>query len=341
MADLNATSAELFVDVANQGFDEAQGAFARTFDKTITLSVAGSGPLDDAAFSAACSQKGLALVLLTGGQGILILIPSDGGLIPAWCDEPDATGKSKLGAFAQEWGMNLVPDDFFPEDFLSGVQSNLYESAKAGKIGPDAGYVELLAKSDTSETIIWVVWPVTEPNSVLQPFTPPAAEAPPAEEAPLPPPPPPLTPPPPLPPPPTFAAYQGTNFDYELSRHITTEDLPGFSRSVLKIKAPVAAVLARRRMPIKAVLELGIGSIVQFDKSSDELIELELDQTIIANGEAVKVGDKFGLRINSILLPKERFRKVEVRREGEYKKTKRLPQIIGKAPIKSLEPNGK
>ena len=116
------------------------------------------------------------------------------------------------------------------------------------------------------------------------------------------------------------------------------EDLPGYARSALKVKIPVATVLARARKPIKTILELGVGSIIQFDKSCDELLEVEAGQSIvIATAEAVKVGDKFGCRINSVVLPEERFRIVEVRREGEYHVKSDSPQIIGKAPIKSFD----
>lgn len=344
MAELNASIAESFRETASQGTDEALAAFSRTFGTDITLATGDSGPLQDSGFSADFSQKGLVLVLITGDKGIAILIPSAGGLIPDWCDNPDATGQSKLSTFAQEWGMNLVPDDFFPDDFLAGITQNMYQAVQNGKLGENPGFLELnLNSSAGASTKAWIVWPIEKPQEVLKPID----SAAPAQPEPA--------PAQPQTPQDTFASvtpdtgnigndfgydpFQGPEFSGEFGeKRITPDDLPGFSRSLLKIRVPVAAVLARARKPIKTILELGIGSVVQFDKSCDELIELELDRTIIANGEAVKVGEKFGLRINTILLPKERFRKVDVRRDGEFKKTRVLPQIIGKAPIKSIEP---
>ena len=123
-----------------------------------------------------------------------------------------------------------------------------------------------------------------------------------------------------------------------MPQHRRFEDLPGYARSVLKVKVPVATILARAKKPIKTVLELGVGSIIQFDKSCDEMLDIEVGQTIvIAAAEAVKVGDKFGFRVSSVTLPEERFRRVEVRREGEYNVKLDSPQIIGKAPIKSFD----
>ena len=66
-----------------------------------------------------------------------------------------------------------------------------------------------------------------------------------------------------------------------------------------------------RSPTIEQIVELGAGSIIKFEKSCDEMLELEIGGSTIARGEAVKVGDKFGLRIHSMVLPGERFQKVE------------------------------
>ncbi len=84
-------------------------------------------------------------------------------------------------------------------------------------------------------------------------------------------------------------------------------DLPLYSRSLLRIKVPVVVTLARKRQPLSRILELGPGAIIQFDKSCDAMLELDVAARSVALGEAVKVGDKFGLRISSIILPDERF----------------------------------
>jgi flagellar motor switch protein FliM len=84
-------------------------------------------------------------------------------------------------------------------------------------------------------------------------------------------------------------------------------DLPLYSRSLLRIKVPVVVTLARKRQPLSRILELGPGSIIQFDKSCDAMLELDVASRSVAVGEAVKVGDKFGLRISAMTLPEERF----------------------------------
>jgi flagellar motor switch/type III secretory pathway protein FliN len=83
--------------------------------------------------------------------------------------------------------------------------------------------------------------------------------------------------------------------------------LPVYSRSLLKIKAPVRVTLASTRLPVRQIVDLAPGSLIQFPKSCEESLDLEVGQQVIARGEAVKVGEKFGLRITQMVLPGERF----------------------------------
>jgi flagellar motor switch protein FliN len=93
--------------------------------------------------------------------------------------------------------------------------------------------------------------------------------------------------------------------------------LPGYVRSLLRIRVPVAVTLASARQSVRRILELGPGSIIQFRKSCEETLTLEVGNLTIAEGEAVKVGDKFGLWITSMTLPRERFHKVIAQVAGE------------------------
>jgi flagellar motor switch protein FliN/FliY len=93
----------------------------------------------------------------------------------------------------------------------------------------------------------------------------------------------------------------------EADPHAWLRSLPAYSRSLLKIKVPVTVTLATARQPVRAILELVPGSILQFDKLCDETLTLEVADHPVAEGETVKVGDKFGLRVTSMVLPDERF----------------------------------
>ncbi|MGL6226537.1 MAG: FliM/FliN family flagellar motor switch protein [Thermoguttaceae bacterium] len=378
MSELNASIADQFTSTFTQGAQETASAYSRTFGIDITLEPGQAGSFDFGRLRKDFSVPGLMIGLVTSGTNILVLIPSQNELIPDWCKAPDATGKSKLLTFAQELGMNLVPEDFFPEDYRAEMVADLAKATEEGQPGVESGYAELLIEHQGQKTTALFVWPVedlekvfaaspisaattgssTANTSTANTSTPSGstvqglgnsatsgtasgtstgipdlgfagagfATPPPLNAA--------------------FAPFGGGQsfssepvFDPLEPKHLSPDDLPGFSRSVMKIRVPVAVVLARARRPIKTILELGVGSVVQFDKSCDDPLELEVGNTIVAHGEAVKVGERFGLRLSTILLPKERFRPVQVRREGEYtKRQQRPPQIIGKAPLKSFEP---
>ena len=94
-------------------------------------------------------------------------------------------------------------------------------------------------------------------------------------------------------------------------RSAQVDDLPDYSRSLLKIEVPVVVTLAKKRQRLGKIIELGPGSIIHFEKSCEEMLELDIGGHHVATGEAVKVGDKFGLRITSMVLPEERFAVVE------------------------------
>lgn len=88
-----------------------------------------------------------------------------------------------------------------------------------------------------------------------------------------------------------------------MSRQISEQ----YCRSVLHVEVPVVVTLASKRMPIDQVLKLVPGVMIQFEKPCDSPMTLELGGVPIAQGEVVKIGDKFGIRISEIARPAERF----------------------------------
>ena len=100
--------------------------------------------------------------------------------------------------------------------------------------------------------------------------------------------------------------------------------LPGYARSLLKIEVPVMVSLADKKQPIAEILDLRPGALIQFKKPCGDMLDLEVGGYRVAVGEAVKVGDKFGLRITSMITPDERFRKVQGRDEKIMMKEARM-----------------
>ena len=69
---------------------------------------------------------------------------------------------------------------------------------------------------------------------------------------------------------------------------------------ILRLSVPVIVKLAERKLSLSEVLRLGNGAIIEFFKSSEEPLELLINNKPIAVGETVKVGENFGLRITQV-----------------------------------------
>ena len=84
---------------------------------------------------------------------------------------------------------------------------------------------------------------------------------------------------------------------------------PGVRKMDLLLDVPleVAVELGRTRMPIKTLLELGPGSVVELDKVAGEPLDILVNGRLIARGEAVVVNDKFGIRLTDIVSRSERI----------------------------------
>lgn len=69
---------------------------------------------------------------------------------------------------------------------------------------------------------------------------------------------------------------------------------------ILNLEVPVIVQLAWREMSLAEILKLSNGAIIEFEKSFDAPLDLKINNIIIGCGQAVKVGEKFGLRIAAI-----------------------------------------
>jgi flagellar motor switch protein FliN len=70
---------------------------------------------------------------------------------------------------------------------------------------------------------------------------------------------------------------------------------------VLDVPVSLTIELGSCRLPMKEVLQLNIGSVVQLDKPADAPVELSVNGKLIARGEVVVVEDKFGVKITEVI----------------------------------------
>ncbi|MDF1485765.1 flagellar motor switch protein FliN [Ramlibacter sp. H39-3-26] len=79
---------------------------------------------------------------------------------------------------------------------------------------------------------------------------------------------------------------------------------------VLDIPVQLSVELGRTKVPIKYILQLAQGSVVELDALAGEPMDVLVNGYLIAQGEVVVVNDKFGIRLTDVVTPSERLRRV-------------------------------
>ena len=79
---------------------------------------------------------------------------------------------------------------------------------------------------------------------------------------------------------------------------------------ILDIPVQITVELGRTRIPIKHILQLAQGSVVELDGMAGEPMDVLVNGCLIAQGEVVVVNEKFGIRLTDIVTPSERIRKL-------------------------------
>lgn len=80
---------------------------------------------------------------------------------------------------------------------------------------------------------------------------------------------------------------------------------------ILDIPLRVTVELGRAKMPIREILQLGQGSVVELTKFAGEPLEVLVNDKLIARGEVVVVNEKFGIRLTDIISPVERIEQLK------------------------------
>lgn len=80
---------------------------------------------------------------------------------------------------------------------------------------------------------------------------------------------------------------------------------------ILEVPVTLSMEVGRTRIPIRNLLQLNQGSVVELDRAAGELLDVFVNGTLVAHGEVVVVNDKFGIRLTDVVSPAERIRKLK------------------------------
>jgi flagellar motor switch protein FliN/FliY len=252
------------------------------FDAAWTLEVGEALPHEAADWPAEFDGPGLALVFEAAGLHLLALLPESLPL-PAWYLAPGEGESARLQTLALEWSAHLLPDDIEADACRGVTVDNLRQSTRAA--GPDEEAVCLdlrLTDADGVPSRCRLIWPVSDPSAV-QPLE---IEKPPAQSADEP------------------AAV--SERPHRPGGHIPT-------RQILRLPVTVSVRLAERRIELKQLLGLAPGALLTFTKPCEDLLDLYVNNRPYCRGEAVKIGEKFGLKINTFEPKPHRGRNDEFR----------------------------
>jgi flagellar motor switch protein FliN/FliY len=82
---------------------------------------------------------------------------------------------------------------------------------------------------------------------------------------------------------------------------VNAQEYPPNLDILLNVPVQVTVQLGSCQLPMRDVLQLNVGSIVQLDTASDAPVELQVNDKLIARGAVVVVDNRFGLKITELV----------------------------------------
>ncbi|MEN8189998.1 MAG: flagellar motor switch protein FliN [Thermodesulfobacteriota bacterium] len=68
----------------------------------------------------------------------------------------------------------------------------------------------------------------------------------------------------------------------------------------------ISVEVGRSKILLRDLLQMGEGYVIELDKAAGEPLDLYVNSRLIAKGEAVMVGDKFGIRLTDVVSAADR-----------------------------------
>ena len=80
---------------------------------------------------------------------------------------------------------------------------------------------------------------------------------------------------------------------------------------ILDVPVTLSLEVGRTRLPIRSLLQLSQGSVVELERAAGESLDVFVNGTLVAHGEVVVVNEKFGIRLTDVISPADRIRKLK------------------------------
>jgi flagellar motor switch protein FliN len=271
---------------------------------------------------------GLAVWLIVGEQAVLILLP-EALPLPAWYRGAQISEDKRLQTFAHGLSLQMLSKELPAVRYAAVATTSLKDTAQRTQISDSAKLLELTAsKGEAPHARILVIVPTGTPSlpAANQTAFPPQAAgktehaeedaappglketsdelptgdgsadtAPSAQAS--------LESPSTEPPVGESSAAPG---EPAAPRPWIATDETQHAQRILNVPVTVSVLLAERRVPLGQVVGLVPGALVTFNKSCEDLLDLFVNNHRYCQGEAVKIGEHFGLKIVRVGVTEER-----------------------------------
>lgn len=285
MSELNQANLESAQAALRAKLPDITASLNQCFDSAATLEIGEAVPLS--MLEQAVGNEPGVLVSLNVGKTVMLCAIAKSLPLPAWYSAPNVSQKARLDTLALEWSLNCLPDELAPEKYATRAVPNLVESIRACQPVDFSVCLSLTATAGETPAAprIWVVWPVAQEPADLTPVPQMAVTAPAAV--------------------PIAAVSSGVQAPP--STLASRKPLGSVHTSrLLNLPVKVIVKLAEKKVELGQLSGLGPGAIVTFDKSCEDLLDLYVNNQLYCRGEAVKIGEKFGIKITEIGTMRER-----------------------------------
>jgi flagellar motor switch protein FliN/FliY len=250
-------------------------SLSQCFGRSLQVGVGDVGSWKPDEATADLRGPGLAMLFEVSGQAAICLLPQALDL-PEWCRQPNASEQSRLDSLVADWSLQLFPGELEPTRFAVACVPDLAQFV--GDCAPVdwAATLELqVMEGGAALGVILLVWPLSGPHF-------------------------------------PWADHD----EADLAKPIAPAASPPSARPLdplarlRKIPVQLSVRLAEKRIPVSQLLTITPGALITFNKSCEDQLDLYVNNALYCRGEAVKIGEKFGLKINQVGATPQRPAKV-------------------------------
>lgn len=252
------------------------------------LSIECGPPADWGDAPAAMATAGVAVEMRTADGAVVGLIPESLPL-PAWYRSPDESQKSRLRTLAAEWSFLALPEDLECDHSDARAVENLAAAVSGADPVPESAFLKF-SVIGTEGHCFWIM--ATAKASPFPPEVTEQALMKPVEAT-----------------RPVEAAVDASPSPAPADSGVSDLRRRRLGR-VLHVPVQVVVHLAEKKIEMGQLLSIAPGSLIAFDKNCEDLLDLYVNNRLYCRGEAVKIGENFGLKINELGAVKQRVERV-------------------------------